>query len=195
MSLITPAGTLMAFAGPLSTAVLTRLAQTGWLYCDGKAFPKTALPELFTAIGTNYGSQGANFNVPDFRGRFMRGSDHGTGRDPNAATRTAFAPGGNTGGLPGSQQGFATAGPRNPFVTDTEPDHKHLLPYQPESDHQTAAGASGPAAHEVMAWRSNSGLTTGEAGAHTHTVVAGGDIESRPQNIYVYWFIKFDSTK
>lgn len=46
-----------------------------WLLCDGQAVSRTTYAELFELIGTKFGSgDGATtFNVPDYRGKFLRG--------------------------------------------------------------------------------------------------------------------------
>lgn len=77
---------------------------TGWLECDGKAYLKTQYPGLSDAIGTAFGGNTTHFNVPDLRGNFIRGWDHGAGRDPDAASRTTLATGGAIGNLIGSYQ-------------------------------------------------------------------------------------------
>jgi hypothetical protein len=43
-------------------------------------------------------------NIPDFRGRFLRGRDGGAGIDPDRNSRTAMKPGGAVGDLVGSVQ-------------------------------------------------------------------------------------------
>ncbi|WP_034987155.1 phage tail protein [Bartonella florencae] len=52
---------------------------TGWLLCDGKAYSRTDYSDLFSAIGTVWGEGDGvtTFNVPDFRGMFLRGFDGG----------------------------------------------------------------------------------------------------------------------
>lgn len=71
---IIPAGAVMPFA--MATA------PTGWIPCDGRSLSRTAYPRLFAAIGTLYGSaNGSSFNVPDYRGEFLRGWDNGRGID------------------------------------------------------------------------------------------------------------------
>ncbi len=55
-------------------------APTGWLFCDGSSVLRATYPDLFTAIGTTYGSaDGTHFNVPDMRGRTPIGVGTGTG--------------------------------------------------------------------------------------------------------------------
>lgn len=86
-----PVGIVQAYGGTS--------APTGWLLCDGSAVSRTTYADLFTLIGETAG-QGDNattFNVPDFRGRFLRGADNGAGVDPDAASRTAMNTGGSTG--------------------------------------------------------------------------------------------------
>lgn len=58
-------------------------APTGWLECNGAAVSRTTYSALFAKIGTLYGAgDGINtFNLPDLRGEFVRGWDHGRGVD------------------------------------------------------------------------------------------------------------------
>ena len=62
----------------------------GTLECNGQAVSRTTYAGLFALIGTTYGPGNGTttFNLPDYRGQFMRGWDHGRGLDPNAGTRT-----------------------------------------------------------------------------------------------------------
>lgn len=63
-----PAGCVMAFAGGGT-------APSGWFVCDGHEVSRGEHPELFAAIGVTYGDGDGSttFNLPDFRGRFLRG--------------------------------------------------------------------------------------------------------------------------
>lgn len=70
----TPSGAIMAYGGSS--------APSGYLLCDGTAVSRTTYADLFTAIGTTYGTgDGATtFNVPDLRQRFPLGkAASGTG--------------------------------------------------------------------------------------------------------------------
>ena len=60
----------------------------GWLECNGAAVSTTTYAALYAYIGTAYGSGAGTFNLPDYRGKFLRGWDHGRGVDPDAAART-----------------------------------------------------------------------------------------------------------
>lgn len=97
-----PPGTLVAFAG----AGAGGNAPAGWLWCDGRAVSRTTYASLFAAIGTAWGAgDGATtFNLPDLRGRFLRGVDGDAGRDPDRDTRIATTDGGNSGNAVGSVQ-------------------------------------------------------------------------------------------
>lgn len=68
-----PAGGIVAYGGAT--------APSGWVLCDGRSL-STAPPydKLFAAILYTFGGAGAQFNVPDLRGRFPLGKAvNGTG--------------------------------------------------------------------------------------------------------------------
>ena len=65
------------------TGWTTDTAPAGWLECNVATLLRGDYPELFANIGTTWGSSNANnFNIPDFRGEFLRGWDNGRGVDP-----------------------------------------------------------------------------------------------------------------
>lgn len=80
----TLAGTVVAFAADT--------APTGWLECNGAAVSRTTYALLFSVIGTTWGAGNGTttFNLPDLRGEFIRGWDHGKGTDVDGGAR-AFA--------------------------------------------------------------------------------------------------------
>ncbi len=85
-----PAGTIIAYAGPLDYMPGESYADQyfpdgysgdgdipdGWLHCHGQAVSRTEYSDLFAAIGTVYGAGDGSttFNLPDFRGSFLRGA-------------------------------------------------------------------------------------------------------------------------
>ena len=97
-----PPGIQVSYAGTI--------APQEWLLCDGAEVSRTTYARLYTAIADTYGEGNGSttFNVPDYRGRFLRGSDDmgsgAAGVDPDAAGRTAMSTGGNTGENVGSVQ-------------------------------------------------------------------------------------------
>ena len=66
---VMPVGCVIPFAGAA--------APTGWLLCQGQAISRTTYAQLFSVIGTTYGSGDGSttFNLPDMRGRVAVGSD------------------------------------------------------------------------------------------------------------------------
>lgn len=83
----TPSGCVMAFAGTT--------APTGWLECNGSAVSRTTYLALFSAIATTYGigDGSSTFNLPDMRGEFLRGWDHGRGVDYGRSSGSSQAEG------------------------------------------------------------------------------------------------------
>ncbi|MCD4724492.1 MAG: tail fiber protein [Bacteroidales bacterium] len=120
-SSVLPPGMIVPFAGDAAHV------PQGWLICDGSAISRTTYVNLFNMIGTNYGSgnNSTTFNLPDLRGMFLRGADNGSGNDPDAGSRTASNPGGNTGDNVGSIQFFASSLPTNPFSANLAGNHNH----------------------------------------------------------------------
>jgi microcystin-dependent protein len=67
-----PAGTILDFAGAI--------VPSGYLRCDGTAYPTATYLVLFGVIGTTFGTGGAGtFRVPDCRSRSSVGSGQGSG--------------------------------------------------------------------------------------------------------------------
>jgi len=50
------------------------VAPAGYLLCDGSDYAETDFPELFTVIGTTYGSSSGRFNVPNLFNRTLVGA-------------------------------------------------------------------------------------------------------------------------
>jgi microcystin-dependent protein len=81
-------------------------APEGYLLCQGQAVSRTTYANLFDVLGTSHGQGDGSttFNLPDYRGRFLRGRASGSANDPDRASRTAMATGGATGDSIGSVQ-------------------------------------------------------------------------------------------
>lgn len=199
-----PAGVVVPFAGPTSNI------PPGWLLCDGSIVSNLDFPGLFSAIGEahgdgNDGPGGTLFNLPDYRGAFLRGVDQTAGRDPGAKDREAAAFGGNAGNLVGSVQGDATAEPITPFTTDSAGSHTHSINSAGQHSHTVSSilvpgGSSGDqngsprfasAATRGTSSAGNHSHSMNSAGVHSHSL-SGGDAETRPVNAYVNWIIKVD---
>jgi microcystin-dependent protein len=185
MSYKNPTGTVLPFAGEIQE---TSLRDFGWLLCNGQQLDRAQYPDLFRVLGTRFGGDGIPyFNLPDLRGQFVRGTDRGTHRDPDAATRGTTSSGGAIGDRVGSSQSWATALPAAAAVTAVSGGHAHTGEHLP-SDYYLAAHAI--TGNHAATWVG--GTTVVEtAGSHTHEVAGAGDKETRPDNICLHWIIKF----
>lgn len=60
--------------GDIKASVLSA-THNDWLLCDGRTVSRTDYPVLFSIIGENFGAGDGSttFNLPDYRGKFLRG--------------------------------------------------------------------------------------------------------------------------
>jgi microcystin-dependent protein len=169
----TPPGTVVAFAGPT--------VPSGWLLCDGSAVSRTTYAGLFGAIGVaNGGGDGTTtFNLPDYRGLFLRGVDGAAGRDPESATRASPQAGvaavtggaGNPGNLVGSVE------------EDALQDHYHML--------NGIAAQYYPGADDMLGGTYATRVSGGQISQTQSPANANLASETRPRNVYVNYLIKF----
>jgi microcystin-dependent protein len=170
-----PVGTIIVYAGEINCQGKEDLKKAGWLVCDGSEVSIQEYKELYDSIKWNFGQPFIDkFNLPDFRGLFLRGVSEKSSLDPDAASRTYLYRGGNTENRVGSYQEYATASPKNPF-------------------HATISKSNiGSARVDAGACVDSSGRH-GSADAGGYTDGTGGDLETRPVNKYVYYLIKHSS--
>ena len=152
---------------------------TGWLLCNGSAVSRTVYAELFARIGTSHGigDNLTTFNLPDYRGRFLRGRDAGVGRDDDRALRTAMNSGGSQGDSVGSVQGHQFAS-----HTHIQNAHSHSVNY---NGLLTFSGGGGFA---NTFWGGS--IANQSTNANTATNQNTGGSETRPVNAYVNYIIK-----
>jgi microcystin-dependent protein len=175
-----PAGMIVAFGGDA--------APPGWLLCDGAAVSRTAYAALFAAIGTHWGAGNgtSTFNLPDLRGRFVRGTDRGAGRDPGAGARTLWD--GGTGDVVGSMQG-SQLGVHAHSVAD--PGHTH-----PQNTISFGGTCAPPGSVAVALTDAGTNACITPQGVNTATGTTGlsvqdaGGGETRPVNVNVEYIIK-----
>lgn len=184
-----PIGTVIPYGAEVNQSNRAALYARGWLLCDGQSYPQTGdQADLFAVIGRNFGGDTTNFRVPDLRGLFPRGVDHQRGRDPDAGSRS---PVGTLGAAQvGSLQTPATALPRTAMTLSANGDHAHSCTYFPAESGRVASGASGAYAKNYGDWGDGVGQTAA-GGDHTHAITGGGDAETRPDNVYVNYLIKY----
>lgn len=175
----TPPGVVQPFAGATIPA--------GWLLCDGSSKLISDYPALAVALydtGTSkyaWGSaDGSHFNLPDLRGRFLRGRNVSGSEvnEPSAdvTARTVCNTGGNTGGNVGSVQ------------IHTFKDHGHpMAGYAGRVSNAQDPIQPGAALVPTSASWQISGSNMGVGG--TGDVNSG--TESRPVNAYVNYIIKY----
>ncbi len=188
-----PVGSVISFAGEIKSEMVNRLYRMGWLICDGSKLKIADYPDLFQAIGNAHGGDNNYFYVPDMQSKFIRGvngdavSPSGTLMDPDSAQRASAKAGGNAGNDVGSYQDFATGLPKAGFYTNVSGSHTHNLPHLPDGSHNAYAGSIGRDGGK----EAGDDTRTGEAGAHSHDIIVGGDPETRPKNMNLHFLIKF----
>lgn len=181
-----PAGTIIAWP--------TGIVPIGFLECDGASINRLTYGSLFNILSTNYGAvDGSHFNLPDYRGVFMRGWAHGSINDPDRATRTNRGDGTN-GDQVGTKQASETKAHSHTASSSTtvhaDGNHYHGL--------RTGAG-DGP---DIYGWNSSLNanqhtINSDYSGSHAHGAVTSTTVnnsignESRPININVMFCIKY----
>ena len=94
-----PTGAIMAW--PVESA------PSGFILCHGQAISRSTYSDLYGLIGVMYGAGdgSANFNLPDYRGQFLRGRANGSANDPDRNGRTDRGDG-NGGDNVGTKQDY-----------------------------------------------------------------------------------------
>jgi hypothetical protein len=159
-----PAGTVVTFAGkPLPV---------GWLWCNGDTVPRDGVyARLYAAVGEVYGRGDGKttFAIPDYRGKFLRGTDREGAGGISKIDKDRLKEG--AGGLGSSQD-------------DSFKTHHHDANAQKFSE-------VGPRPDWEHYWGFGTGQSLGvSAGTKVSTEDTGG-IETRPINVAVNWIIKY----
>ncbi len=173
-----PVGVIVPYAGPVETEGQRALERAGWLLCDDSSKKKSDYKALADAIapfwdkpgeGHKEAEENDRFNLPDLRGRFLRGLDLGTGRDKDAAGRTNGF-GTVVGSIVGSLQ------------NDEVGPHTHLSPllYHGDQRDEFKVGSQG-----MAQWPARTGVTPRVFNAFNDGK------ESRPINAAINWIIRF----
>lgn len=142
---------------------------SGWLECDGSAISRTTYANLFAAIGTAWGAGNGSttFNVPELRGEFPRGWDHGRGVDIGRAFASA-------------QSGMV--GPHTHPITD--PGHDH------DQKGSGSPGAVTTAKYETTLTAGATQATKTASNTTGITINNNTGTETRPRNVAVMFVIK-----
>lgn len=140
--------------------------------CNGTAISRTTFSALFSVIGTTFGvgDGSTTFNLPDYRGAFLRSLDDGKGYDTGRAIGTYQADQnlGHTHTVTGTTGASGT--------------HTHDVKYQ----NRTGGGSTNDRSDLSGG---NTVKVSEPGGDHTHTVsgtaASNGGTEARPKNVSV----------
>lgn len=174
----TAATSLTALTPTATTGIVVAFAGShvpdGWELCDGRMLDRDdeRYAALFRVIGTMHGGDGnPNFQLPDYRGIFLRGADLGRGRDPDRNHRRP--PGcrntGNCGNSVGSIQ------------DDLVASHSHAV----AGFHLEPSAANGFDGECLDA-----GVKRAGSVARGYGTSPAPGAETRPKNAYVNYLIK-----
>ncbi len=165
---ILPAGTILPYA--------SSAPPQGFFECNGAAKSTTTYNVLYGVVGCLWGCSGANFNIPDLRGVFMRGWNHGittttyTG-DFDAAIRSTITAGGATGDSVGTYENDGLA----------------------SHTHDTYGAPVGFGTGGTTSFQDTYPTPGGVAGSRTTAQLSpAGD--TRGKNAFVMFIIKYDNT-
>jgi len=129
-------------------------APTGWLLCDGTSYSTTTYANLYGVIGYTFGGSGANFNVPNLKGKVVVGID---------AAQVEFDTRGETGGAMTHQHAASNSG-------NTSVAHNHSInpPSTNSSNHDghnhNITAHTHPASHN----HSDTFAVSVSGGSHAH---------------------------
>ena len=164
-----PAGTVITYA--------SSTVPSGFLECNGTNVSRSTYAQLYSAIGSTWGSGdgSSTFGLPDLRGEFVRGWDNGRNIDQS--------------------RNFATS------QSSQNQQHNHSISDPSHSHTQRGlalSGGSGSVAitlgsgqsYQIGYSGSQSSITTGSASTGISISNAGGT-ESRPRNVSLMYIIKF----
>lgn len=209
-----PIGTVVPYAGEVVDNNAVVEVERGWLLCNGAALSSQQYDKLYQKIQTAHGNASndsnpaTDFNLPDYRGLFLRGVAHSrTDRDPNTTDRDRPANnrGGNVGNRVGSIQDDAFEQHNHDAATTLDPStHKHsaTTKIDPSSHSHTyrepaGGGGSGAPGGQGLQDKPTSSVTiSGSTEIGDTTISASTSIsnkggnENRPKNANVNWIIR-----
>ena len=175
-----PTGSIVAYTMPTSPY--------GWLICDGSEINRSQYQVLFNVIGTTFGSGDGiyTFNLPDYRGAFLRGS----GNNGN----------GNHNGPSLNQQQNDSLGSHNHRAISTvnDPGHRHTQHTVNDDFNNTGSypNYNTPSFAQYdsagsKTWTDNIDASGTGITVSTTVDTCGNTVETRPYNFGINWIIKY----
>lgn len=168
-----PAGTIQPYGGSSSEV------PDGWMLCNGTAISREEFKDLYQAIGIRFGAGNnqTTFNLPDLRGMFLRGANNGRTdefKDPDAENR-------NPNGLGIMDDAGSTQ------IREIQ-SHRHTSP--PGTHYINPNGNNTYTGYIDKPIVTSGAVAGGTPPSITWTEYKGGN-ETRPNNIYVNYIIKY----
>jgi phage-related tail fiber protein len=177
-NIITPSGSIISYAA--------NTPPSGFLECNGAEISRSVYNDLFNAIGTTFGNGDGSttFKIPDLRGEFIRGWNHGISSDPDAISRLDSG-NGTSGDNIGTKQSWALENMTGSVNVSSEYGERAkidgqtgVLTYR-DTGNVYNAGAGGFATNKTR------GIT------FDASLVAQTSSETRPRNIALMFCIKY----
>jgi hypothetical protein len=169
-------GTIIAYWGDCDDVL--QEGEEVWAFCDGREISRSEYPELHALVGEIFGAgdNSTTFNLPDLRGRFIRGLDWG----PNPI---------EPGGPPVTSERDKEVHQRTSMATGTVPAEPTIGSLQSHALEGHVHKLSGLMEGEAWSpgWRAFQ--PQGQPDEFGETSDAGG-LESRPGNVYVNFIIR-----
>lgn len=139
-------------------------APKGSLICDGRLLSRTTYADLFAKLGTTYGAGNGSttFQLPDYRGEFLRGWDGGRGVDAGRV-RGSFQTDQNKTHTHSGTTSSDSHSHTFSATTGSGGDHTHTIP---------VSGGTGAVVNNVAGFYATGSrsITSFSSGTHTHTV-------------------------
>jgi len=190
----TPVGMISVHAGSS--------APTGWLLCDGTSHASASYTALFAVIGQTFGGSGANFQVPNLKGKVVvgidasqasfdaRGETGGAMTHQHAASNSGTTDIGHNHAIDPPSTGSSGAGDHGHSLTDHShySDHSHYADHSHSINPGETATNSSSHTHTVNANASNAGRATGTSttAQASHSHAAGSDSHAHNVNIATF---------
>jgi len=142
---------------------------SGWLICDGRSVPKSAYPDLYDALTGSVGETVDEFDLPDLRGRFVRGSSGNAGLgNTYGSSIAAHSHGANM---------QSVEGHTHPASTSPEGSHRHKYSDKYTRFTQYSVGIYDGYMNDTTYWatQTKTSRRSGYSGTHSHGTTNGNN--------------------